>query len=70
MYIMGKSVYIPFDLSKVTDNSAEWIIPNGFFNENNVTSFSVASFGNLKRIEIGNDCFGNVRVFSLIGLIG
>ena len=39
--------------------------PNGLFNTNGVTSFSITNNGELKRIVIGNDCFGKVRVFNL-----
>ena len=35
---------------------------------NDITSFSITNNGVLKRIVIGDDCFGKVRVFELNGL--
>ena len=65
---MGKSEYVQYDLSKLTNSSNTMIIPNGYFNGNSVTSFNISNNGELKHIEIGNDCFGKVRVFDLNGL--
>ena len=37
---------------------------------NDITSFSITNNGVLKRIVIGDNCFGKVRVFELDGLGG
>ena len=34
---------------------------------NDIVSFNITNNSNLKRIEIGDSCFGNVRVFELDG---
>ena len=65
---MDKSAYIQYDLSKLIDNSNAMIIPNGYFNGNDAAIFNISNNGVLKQIEIGNDCFGKVRVFDLDGL--
>ena len=65
---MGKSEYVPFELSKLTNSSNTMIIPNGYFNGNSIATFIISNNGVLKHIEIGNDCFGKVRVFELNGL--
>ena len=65
---MGKSEYVQYDLSKLIDSSNTLIIPNGYFNENSVTSFNISNNGVLKSIVIGDNCFGKVRVFDLNGL--
>ena len=65
---MGKSEYVQFDMSKLMESLNTMIIPNGYFNGNSVTSFNISNNGELKHIEIGNDCFGKVRVFDLNGL--
>ena len=67
VYIMNASQYIPFDLSELlVKNSTDFIIPNGYFNR--IYSFVLPSIVILKRIVIGDDCFGNVRLFKLDGL--
>ena len=65
---MSKSEYVQFDLLKLMDSSNTVTIPNGYFNRNNIASFNISNNGVLKQIVIGNDCFGNVRVFELDGL--
>ena len=65
---MSKSAYIQYDLSKLMDNSISLIIPNGVLNGDDITSFSITNNGVLKRIVIGDNCFGKVRVFELDGL--
>ena len=65
---MNKSQYVPFELSKLTNSSNTMIIPNGYFNENSIASFNISNNGVLKRIVIGDNCYGKVRVFDLDGL--
>ena len=65
---MGKSEYVQYDLLKLMYSSNTMIIPNGIFNGNNIASFNISNIGVLKLIVIGDDCFGNVRVFELDGL--
>ena len=65
---MGKSEYVQYDLLKLMESSNTMIIPNGYFNENSIASFNISNNGVLKKIVIGDYCFGNVRVFDLDGL--
>ena len=65
---MGKSEYVQYDLLKLTESSNTMIIPNGYFNGNNIASFNISNNGVLKSIVIGDNCFGKVRVFDLDGL--
>ena len=65
---MNKSQYVPFELSKLTNSSNTMIIPNGYFNGNSIATFNITNNGYLKRIVIGDNCFGKVRVFDLDGL--
>ena len=67
-YVMNKSKYAPYDQSKLIEESSELVIPNRYFNGINVTSFNISSNAKLKRIEIGSECYGKVRVFILDGL--
>ena len=67
---MNRSAYIQYDLSKMTNSSNTMEIPYGYFNGDDITTFNISNNGVLKRIVIGNGCFGKVRVFSMIGLIG
>ena len=53
---------------QMTEDSTDLIIPNDHFNRVDVTSFNISGNMNLKRIAIGNNTFGNVRVFELNGL--
>ena len=62
---MNKSEY---DLSKLMENSNTIIVPNGYFNDDSITSFNITNSRSLKRIEIGDWCYGKVRVFDLDGL--
>ena len=65
---MGKSEYIQYDLLKLAESSNTMIIPNGIFNGNNIASFNISNNKAIKRIVIGDKCFGKVRVFELDGL--
>ena len=65
---MNKSEYVQYDLLKLMDSSNTMIIPNGYFNGNNIASFNISNNGVLKSIVIGDNCFGKVRVFDLNGL--
>ena len=65
---MNRNVYIPYDLLKLNHHSAELTIPDGYFNGKSIITFNISNNGELKRIEIGNNCFGKVRVFELDGL--
>ena len=65
---MSNSAYIPYEWLKLMDNSNSMMIPNGVLNLNDITSFNITNNGVLKRILIGNKCFGKVRVFELDGL--
>ena len=67
-YIMGRSEYVHYDLSKLTESSNDIVIPNGYFNGDDAASFNIANNGRLKRIEIGDNSFGKARVFDLDGL--
>ena len=62
---MVKSEYVQYDLLKLTESSNTMIIPNGYFNGNNIGSFNISNNGVLKSIVIGDNCFGKVRVFDL-----
>ena len=57
-----------YDLSKLMENSNTIIVPNGYFNDDSITSFNITNNRSLKRIEIGENCYGKVRVFDLNGL--
>ena len=65
---MNSIVYIPYDLLKLNHHSAELTIPDGYFNGKSIITFNISSNGDLKRIEIGNDSYGDVRVLVLDGL--
>ena len=65
---MGASEYVQNDLSKLMESSNVLLIANGLFNEDGNTSLNITNNGELKRIEIGSGCFGNVREFELDGL--
>ena len=67
-YIMN-SQYVPFEISELTKSSKELIIPNNYFNANDIISFKIANKENLKSIVIGDNCFGKVRAFELDGLM-
>ena len=57
-----------YDLSKLMENSNTIIVPNGYFNDDSITSFNITNSRSLKRLEIGENCYGKVRVFDLNGL--
>ena len=65
---MGKSEYVQYDLSKLADRSKTMIIQNGLFNRDDITLFTISNNEVLKSIDIGDNCFGKVRVFELDGL--
>ena len=50
-------------------NATEWVVGNGRYNEVSRTQLRLRNMIRLKRIVIGDDCFGKVRVFELNGLI-
>ena len=57
-----------FNLNKLLQRDPTSLtVSDGFFN-NGVPSISIANNQKLKRIEIGNRCFGKVREFELNGL--
>ena len=57
-----------FNLNKLLQRDPTSLtVSDGFFN-NGVPSVSIANNQELKRIVIGNDCFGKVREFELNGL--
>ena len=65
---MNRSQYVPFEISELTKSSKELIIPNDYFNANDIMSFKIANKEILKSIVIGDRCFVKVRVFELDGL--
>ena len=65
---MDKSEYVQYELLELMDNSNSLIIPNRYFNGDNTVTFNISNNGNLKRIVIGDNSFGKVRVFELNGL--
>ena len=57
-----------FNLNKLLQRDPTSLtVSDGFFN-NGVPSVSIANNQKLKRIEIGDECFGKVREFELNGL--
>ena len=52
----------------VSSTTIEWVVGNYQYNEASRTQLKLRRLVRLKRIVIGNDCFGNVRVFELDGL--
>ena len=68
MYIMSKSYNTAFNLAMLQENLTDLVIPNDYFNGNGISSFILSDNGNLRRIEVGNNTFGKVRVFELNGL--
>ena len=57
-----------YDLLKLMENSNTIIVPNVYFNDDSITSFNITNNRRLKRIEIGENCYGKVRVLDLNGL--
>ena len=62
---MGKSVYIPYDMLQLAKSSSTMTISNGLLNGDDNTSLNITNNGYLKRIVIGDGCFGKVRVVGL-----
>ena len=52
----------------VPSNATEWVFGNGRYNEVSRTQLRLRNMIRLKRIVIGDDCFGSVRVVELDGL--
>ena len=52
----------------VSSTTIEWVVGNGQYNEASRTQLKLGRLPRLKRIMIGDDCFGKVRVFELVGL--
>ena len=52
----------------VSSTTIEWVVGNGQYNEASRTQLKLGRLPRLKRIMIGDDCFGKVRVFELDGL--
>ena len=46
----------------------EMIVGNNGYNDGSVTELKLSWLVRLKRVVIGDDCFGKVRVFELVGL--
>ena len=65
---MGNSEYVQYDLLKLADSSNTLIIPNGYFNGDDITTFNISNNGVLKSIVIGDNSYGKVREFDLDGL--
>ena len=66
--VKNNSDYIKIELGDMISlESSEWVVGNGkcnYFND----SLSISGYSKLKRIVIGDDCFGKVRLFELDGL--
>ena len=52
----------------VSSTTIEWVVGNDQYNEASRTQLKLRRLVRLKRIVIGDDCFGKVRVFELNGL--
>ena len=52
----------------VSSTTIEWVVGNDQYNEASRTQLKLRRLVRLKRIVIGNECFGRVRVFELDGL--
>jgi len=52
----------------VSSTTIEWVVGNDQYNEASRTQLKLRRLVRLKRIVIGDDCFGKVRVFELDGL--
>ena len=52
----------------VSSTTIEWVVGNGQYNEASRTQLKLRRLVRLKRIVIGNGCFGKVRVVELDGL--
>ena len=49
----------------VSSTTIEWVVGNGQYNEASRTQLKLRRLVRLKRIVIGDECFGKVRVFEL-----
>ena len=49
----------------VSSTTIEWVVGNGQYNEASRTQLKLRRLPRLKRIMIGDECFGKVRVFEL-----
>ena len=65
---MNRGAYIQYQLLKLANSSNTMTISNGLLNGDDITSFNITNNGVLRRIVIGDKCFGKVRVFELDGL--
>ena len=52
----------------VSSTATEWTVGNNQYNEVSRTQLRLRNMIRLKRIVIGNECFGKVRSFELSGL--
>ena len=59
---------IPSSLTSNPQGIEELKIGNNGYNDDSVTELILSGLARLKRIAIGNECFGKVRVFELDGL--
>ncbi|KAK8820052.1 hypothetical protein WA538_002150 [Blastocystis sp. DL] len=62
------TVMIPSSLTSNPRGIEELKIGNNGYNDDSVTELKLSWLARLKRVVIGNECFGNVRVFELDGL--
>ena len=66
--VKNNSDYIKMELGDMISlESSEWVVGNGKCNNFN-DSLSISGYSKLKRIVIGDECFGKVRLFELDGL--
>ena len=68
VYQEVKCVVIPSSLTPNPLTIEELRIENNSYNDSSVTELKLNGLVRLKRIVIGDECFGNVRVFDLDGL--
>ena len=52
----------------VSSTTIEWVVGNDQYNEASRTQLKLRRLVRLKRVVIGDDCFGKVEVFELDGL--
>ena len=62
------TIVIPSSLTSNPQTIEELKIESNSYNDSSVTELKLRGLGRLKRIVIGNDCFGKVRGFELDGL--
>ena len=65
-FITSHSDYLPTGI--VSPSITEWIVENGEFNKKLDASLTLSGAMNLKRMVIGDDCYGSVRSFGIDGL--